>query len=1172
MVSYREEASLSRDQRAVLFDDAPRVLVAAGAGSGKTRLLVAYFVHALLDEGVPLESLAAVTFTRKAGSELAERIRRELAVCGRLDLARSVDGAVIGTIHGLCRRLLAEQALKAGVDPSFGVLEADAEKLVKEEVSKQAWEHVVETTGEEELAVLAARGRSLLGLVVSLYDRLRAAGHESPRLHIDPGPPETAARAALAQAYDEALAEAHALPKRGPALEKDLATMVSGLQWLERTATGRTPEGTVAATSAFFPTRNTSSAEPFLAPVRTAVSRYRCALAGEELRPLLAVVNKLLAVFHTTYTAYKEARGVLDFADLELRARAMLGVGLDPRSPAPGATGLGRLGGGKLGRPPGSLERVLVDEFQDTNELQCTIIDGLGADRLLMVGDERQSIYGFRGADVEVFRRRQEATEPGQHRLDTNYRSRPAILAFVNHLFSRGAFFGGDRFKLLVAGRDLGTEPEAKARDVRFTTEVLVAERTAEAEGEVAVIDIRPAEAYAVAERIRLLVDEEGWQRSQIVVLLPALTDVNVYQDAMLARGLDVYVVRGKGYYSQDEVADVKALLQLLVNPHDDLSLLTVLRSPLVGVSDDCLYLLGAARGRRSRSLWEVVREGRAIHVDEPDRQKLLAFAARLDTLRGRVGRPGLSRLIDEAVTACDYDLCLLAAPEGKRRFANLRKLMRMAADFEALEGPDLAGFVSLIGSLGDLGDDEGNAASLAEGEDVIRVMTIHQAKGLEFPVVVLAGLGSDPRKENPESIVVAADGRAGAFVLGAESRYETDLPHWGPAPEILAENRLRQAEEDLRLLYVAMTRARDRLVLVGARKSGERPDAHRIGRIVMALSPAATPAPGEFIPLDDIHAAVIGVAVSPAPFAAPVIGTTASSATAEPPCFLAVPQPGAATRQVSFSGLAAYERCPRQFYLERVLGLGPEQPALARPAEQVGGEHADGFPEREEVLLDHEERTGGRDVGLLVHALLQQIDLTSGRPAVARLREMGEHVAAESGLDLPAGAIERAAELAAAFWESPLAREPGVVTALREAPFSFVKDGVSVQGVMDLVLQGDDRWCIVDYKSNALGGRAPIEVAQSYRLQAAVYSLAALRAGAPEVRMEFLFLERPGEPVIFESRQDDQAGLETVLADALTGIRQERFPAGDGRSPAGGGQACAGCPVADLCRAMSRR
>jgi ATP-dependent helicase/nuclease subunit A len=1187
MVSYRDEAPLSPAQRAVLFDAAPRMLVAAGAGSGKTRLLVAYFVHALLDQGVPLDELAAVTFTRKAGAELAERIRQELTRCGRPDLARSIDDAAIGTIHGLCRRLLVRRSLAAGVDPAFGILEADTASLVKKDVSTQAWSRVVEEATEDELQVLASREDGLRRLMLSLYDRLRGLGHNVPQVHIDPGEEEVVAGAALAEVCERALAAAQQLPKIGVALQSDLAKIVSCLDLVRGSSAQPSRERTVAGASALFPSRRTPSAEEWLAPVRDALARYRCVLAERELAPVVAVTNKLLAVFHERYESYKAARGVLDFADLELRAAGLLsaGKGAAGRAGAAatrvGATTMGAAApaGAATAEGPVLASHVLVDEFQDTNEVQCAIIDGLHSERLLLVGDERQSIYGFRGADVDVFRRREEAADLSQHRLDTNYRSRPELLTFINHLFSREGFFGDGRFNPLLPGREPETgsrplegegDPPAHPRDARTpgdspaSTEILVVERTAAGDGaETEELAAQQAEAYAVAERVRRLVDEEGWHRGDIVILLPALTEVARYQDALLAQGLDVYVVRGKGYYSQDEVADVTALLQLLVNPHDDLSLLTVLRSPLVNVSDDCLYLLGrAARGARARSLWDVLRAGRlfpAGALPSEDGQRLQDFLAHLDELRSRVGRPGLSRLIDDALTACDYDLCLLAAPHSKRRFANVRKLMRMAADYEDLEGPDLRGFVTLMGSLGDMGDDEGNAPSLAEGEDVVRIMTVHQAKGLEFPAVVLAGLCSDPPVYRPPEILTGTDGGMAALLKVSDN--DPDRPCWGPAADIIAEQRARRAEEDVRLLYVAMTRARDRLILVGARKADDKPEAKRIGRIVTALGLTAPPAAGSAVPLEDIDAVVLGVAPVPAdPEAAPsaAVESRCGPTTAEAPCLLDLPHPSNMPAQVSFSSLAAYERCPRQFYLERTLGLG--RPAWRSSTGRTADDDSEPEPqEGREALVDDIERASGLDVGLLVHALLERLDLAGARPTHEDLRSLAHELSGAEGLSLPAGADERALSLVAAFWDSPLAGSPCLASAEREAPFFFVQNGIAIAGVMDLLLRGDNCWLIADYKSNALNGRSPAEAAAGYTTQSLVYCLAALKAGVPAARMELLFLEKPGDPVVFEFAQNDRAELESRLNDVLAGIE-----VGDFGAKVGAG--CEYCGVKDLC------
>jgi len=170
--------------------------------------------------------------------------------------------------------------------------------------------------------------------------------------------------------------------------------------------------------------------------------------------------------------------------------------------------------------------------------------------------------------------------------------------------------------------------------------------------------------------------------------------------------------------------------------------------------------------------------------------------------------------------------------------------------------------------------------------------------------------------------------------------------------------------------------------------------------------------------------------------------------------------------------------------------------------------------------------------------------------------------VAADAGLRLSSGGVERAAELVAAFWDSPLAGDPEIGSALREEQFFFLQGDVTVHGVMDLLYQGEQSWRIADYKSNSLGSRTPAEVAESYHMQAAVYCLAALKAGAPAVRMELLFLEKPREPVVFEYRQEDRQHLESLLDGALAGIKESSFPAHVG-------PACGDCGVEGFCRAM---
>ena len=862
------DMGLSQAQAAAVADTRPQVLVAAAAGSGKTRLLVASVVRALVDEQLPIERLVAVTFTRKAGAELAARVREALEACGRTDLALSLDSAMVGTIDSLCRRLVKERALEAEVDPGCGVLEAEAAELVKADVINRSWEAVAQQADEERLRALARHGAGLRRDVVALYDRLRALGQEEPRVDIPAGPPETEARRRLERAVGEALAEGVARDRPSASLQSDLEKLRELTAWLEEPAQTRVGEAALLASAEYFPSRRTRTMEEHFAPVRAALTDYRCALAEPLLAPLTDLVNALLSEFHRGYTSAKAERGLADFADLELKARALL-----MRS---GADGQSDEALGACAPAPMEGAFLLVDEFQDTNELQCAILSQLGADRILMVGDERQSIYRFRGADVDVFRRRREALDCAEvpasqgslHRLDVNYRSSTQILNFINALFSRQDFFGGEFAPLSAdpsrtpVGPAGGGSERVGPTELPTAVQVLVAERRPASDEDSRLVSGRQAEAEALARAAHDLVRVEGWRQRDIVVLLPTQIEVEAYQEALLSEGLDVYVVRGKGYYAQEEVTDVTSLLRVLVSPHDDLALLSVLRSPLVALSDDALYLLGKRRRtERARSLWQVVSDGGLDCLDSGDRAALSLFLERTGQLRARVGRPGLARFIDEAISAFSYDLCLLAARGGRMRFANVRKLMRLADEFESAEGPDLPRFLSVIRSMGQIADREGSAPTLGENEDVVRIMTVHQAKGLEFPVVMLAGLGADAHRPDAASFAVGADGRVGVFLKGfRKDTYETYDPHWGPAADIAADEVRREREEDVRLLYVAMTRAQERLLLVGARPLKDSMDGSRIGRIVSALGLSEFPAGGETASLRCLSATVTGI------------------------------------------------------------------------------------------------------------------------------------------------------------------------------------------------------------------------------------------------------------------------------------------------------------------------
>ncbi len=1190
-MSCIDQLVLSGAQKAAVLDGSPRVLVSAGAGSGKTSLLVAYFLHALVDLGVPPQDLVAVTFTRKAATELAARIRGELLSCGREDLARSLDLSTIGTIHSLCRGLIKGHAVEALVDPTFSVVEAETAKMMEREVCSQIWTEMIEAADESELETLARHERSLRGEIVPLYERLRSTGQERPQVSV---PGSTGLRWAaddLEGVVKSALTAGTGFQKPSATLVgRDLPRLVDCLQWLltespEISAHGIDQDAIASAivkTADFFPSRKTRAMEEWFQPVRVSLTSYRNALAGLQVQPIVRVMNGLLERFHERYAAAKRERGILDFADLELRAHALT------RRRATGDNLL-----------LGPSARVLVDESQDTNELQCAILENLGPANLLMVGDERQSIYRFRGADVEVFRRREadlerkasgdegvQALTAGLHRLVDNYRSSQQILDFIDRLFAAEQFFGPQFIGLKHARSE---EPDASPPD--RAVDVLVVEQPDADDLESGEPTIGQAESEAVARWVQTLLESEAREPRDIAILTPVLTHAGALQSALASRNIDAYLVRGKGYYSRDEVADVRALLQVLANPHDDLALVTVLRSPLVGLSDDGLYLIGRAphRARTSYqarlSLWNTIRQCLPDGLGAHDRSALEALVGRLAALEVRVGRPGLAALIDEAVSDFAYDLCVLASADGDRRYANIRKLMRLADQHESLYGPDLAGFVDLLKEMGDLSDAEGSAPTLAEGENVVRIMTVHQAKGLEFPVVVLTGLGAPLRRDDVPQFIVANDGRAGVFVRGSRrDTYENHDLCWGPAAEILEEKKLQERQEDQRLLYVAMTRAKERLILVGARpRKSDRLDGCHIGWIVSALGFDEFPQPEQTIELEGLSAALSSVvslgslaegsaeASSAAgddrgidTFSASVFdsGEGGNCEAVACPQFLELGPATVLPRRLSFSGLSAFRECPRKFYLERVAGLQLVGAAGRLQSWPPFGEEGSGQEdvfEEPGVFLDGGEISVGRDVGLLVHALLERLPLDEAVPDAGRLRDLAAQIELDGGASLAPAQLQRALELTRAFWLTPVRSRRGFAQARKEVAFCFAQKGVLLSGVMDLVWQDGDSWFVVDYKTNALLGRSPAEVAVAYDLQSCVYCLAALRAGAREVSMEFLFLEKPDAPVRLAFSSEDALELEEKLDTVLAEVKTGDFPAVRG-------DACGQCPLNEVC------
>src|SRR5438132_8582970 len=495
-------------------------------------------------------------------------------------------------------------------------------------------------------------------------------------------------------------------------------------------------------------------------------------------------LEQLLLAYDRAYRAAKDRESALDFEDLQLLARELLQEHEEIRE-----------------RESWRFRSIMVDEFQDTNRLQCELIDLLARDdgELFFVGDEFQSIYRFRHADVEVFRERREQAG-GVLALTHNYRSRPEVLEVINHLFS--ADFGKAFQPLAAAGRfpDPAFGP---------AVELLVTDKDSYKDTGT---HWRQAEARHIARRVRDLVDSGEAEPGEIVLLFAAGTDARLYEEALRAAGLPTFRAPGRAYYPQHQVVDLLAYLPLLHNRYDDEALVTVLASPLVGVSNDALVLL--RRAAPKRPLFAGLEKGMPEGLSSRDARLFQAFKQRFDRLASQASSLTLERLCEQIVCEHDYDLAVLAQWDGRRRYANLRKPARLARSYEELRGPDVEGFVRFVAEQDAVGASELEAVAEEEGTDVIRLLTIHSAKGLEFKVVVVADAGRDRRSPDADEILCLPDGRLGFRVADPASGKRLSTAEY---ETVKAAERDAEEAERRRLYYVAMTRAIDRLIVSGA-------------------------------------------------------------------------------------------------------------------------------------------------------------------------------------------------------------------------------------------------------------------------------------------------------------------------------------------------------------------
>ena len=538
---------------------------------------------------------------------------------------------------------------------------------------------------------------------------------------------------------------------------------------------------------------------------------------GEEeawAEPLKSELRRMTLVFKQAYENEKRRMAVCDFEDLLFMVYQLFSSNVPKKQAV-------------LGHYREHFHSILVDEYQDTSPLQARIIGLLkNGHNLFAVGDAQQAIYAFRHADPEVFKSLVEPPAKNIEKiiLSDNYRSRPAVLDFINRVSSQLI----EKFIPLKAKKKEVTKNEA--------IDLICVRRDKEMNLEAA----RRVEASILAQHIRSLADSGSYAYGQIAVLFKKTTASHFYERAFRSQDIPYFTARGRGFYEKQEVADLLNLLKLIEGSSSDIVLAGVLRSPLVGISDDALYWLSKkAKDQDDETplilAFDSVED---IHELTPaDKNTLIQFWKWLGELKSSKNHNKIYEILRQILEVTYYDAKILAEEEGVQKLANVRKLIAMAESMDR-RGLSIEDFTRFLDGLAQRETEEAEARIHGGGENSVLFSSIHAAKGLEFPCVVIADMGG---QENRFSSSLLLSGKHG---LGIRIKNESDK--WvedASYQAIREEDSAKAAEENKRLLYVAMTRAQERLVLSGsvaldAKLGGIKKDGAWMSSVLSVLGP----------------------------------------------------------------------------------------------------------------------------------------------------------------------------------------------------------------------------------------------------------------------------------------------------------------------------------------------
>ena len=1121
------------------------LLVSAAAGAGKTAVLTERIVR-LISTGVPVDRLLVVTFTNAAAAEMKERIEKRLRELAEsesdparaAELIRSAadcERANISTLHSFCMGVLRRHYHEAGLDPAFKVAETlDAELIAKRAVDeileeKFASEEKASPDGKdaEFSALLTAVGNDsrLEELIRSLYDF--AVSRPDPKAWLDMAVSayserfgEISAKAAeslvelsrgeLRALMDEAKrlrAEDGAVhPGIGRALDDDMSMMLALMLQTEydRWASGLS-EATFTRLSFNSGTDKADKAavnsyrDDLKNEIKRLRKRFSCDLSDERriaglLAPPIRALRALTDAFSERFASLKEEAGLIDFSDMEQFTLRVLG------DPAVAEEYRERF------------HSVFVDEYQDINPAQEAILAAVSRGNRFMVGDVKQSIYRFRQAEPAIFMEKYRSYKgrDGRCRIDLNrnFRSRSAVLDAANLVFSqlmRGEGVGEIDYSdnaALVSGSPEQAGESRGSVELRLIDPGMTAWFDDEDDGL-----IEPEAAYAARRILEIMEtgsvrEGEGRRRyrfSDFAILLRSVGGViGDWVKALTERGIPCVTSGADGFYEAVEVRLFMNILRIIDNRRQDIPLLAVMRSPVFGFTEDELAHIRI--GNREGSVFDAVKASAADPASPPWSIKCARLLETVDRWREEQKVSELSGLMASILDETHLPAFVSALKGGAARARNLESLLSLAGAFSS-GGGSLSGFIRFM-------DSAAEAAKLPASRppvcDAVRIMTIHASKGLEFDTVILGDITRKfNRAYNREVGIFDSELGIGLCSVSGDTEQRSILQK-----AISAREASRLNAEEMRLLYVAMTRAKNNLILLGAkRKADEFAEKYtkplNDSRIMHAdfyadwLLGACFPNGLGTLTLPNGGAVVSGISGGPDSGGASLgMSGEAFSEWLQEADFL---DTDAVRKRLSF-----------HYPDEAATGLPSKLSVTGltlRPAE---------IADRPRFMEVSRPFTGA-EIGTLTHRLLQLVSIKqhteeSVRKELAGLTERGFFTEAEANA-IRLGSVVRffASELGSRLIASPRVEREREFDMLLKAS-ELVDPGsdapIMLQGVIDCCFIEDGEWVLVDHKTTHVDpNRTPRTVAERYRRQLELYALALERLTGVRVKERYVYL-----------------------------------------------------------------